>query len=61
MLFAKRDATDEEIEQALKDANAWSFIQNKMSKGLETYVGGAGGSLSGGQKQRIAVARAFLR
>jgi ATP-binding cassette subfamily B (MDR/TAP) protein 1 len=32
-----------------------------MKKGLDTYVGGAGGSLSGGQKQRIAVARAFLR
>jgi ATP-binding cassette subfamily B (MDR/TAP) protein 1 len=61
MLFAKRDATDEEIEQALRDANAWSFIRNKMKKGLDTYVGGAGGSLSGGQKQRIAVARAFLR
>lgn len=50
MLFAKRDATDDEIEQALKDANAWSFIKNKMSKGIETEVGGAGGSLSGGQK-----------
>jgi len=50
MLFAKRDATDEEIEQALKDANAWSFIQNKMKNKLETIVGGAGGSLSGGQK-----------
>lgn len=61
MLFSKRDATDEEIEQALKDANAWSFIRNKMKKGIHTEVGGAGGSLSGGQKQRIAVARAFLR
>lgn len=61
MKFAKRDATDEEIIQALKDANAWSFICNKMKNGLNTYVGGAGGSLSGGQKQRIAVARAFLR
>jgi ATP-binding cassette subfamily B (MDR/TAP) protein 1 len=61
MLYANRNATDEEIEQALKDANAWSFIKNKMKKGIHTYVGGAGGSLSGGQKQRIAVARAFLR
>jgi len=50
MLFAKRDATDEEIEQALKDANAWSFINNKMANKINTYVGGAGGSLSGGQK-----------
>ena len=61
MLFAKRDATDEEITQALKDANAWDFIKNKMKNGIETYVGGASGSLSGGQKQRLAVARAFLR
>ena len=50
MLFSNRHATDEEIEQALKDANAWSFIKNKMSKGIETEVGGSGGSLSGGQK-----------
>lgn len=48
MLFSKRDATDEEIEQALKDANAWSFIRNKMKKGIHTEVGGTGGSLSGG-------------
>ena len=61
MLFAKRDATDDEIEQALKDSNAWGFIKNKMKNGIHTFVGGAGGSLSGGQKQRIALARAFLR
>ena len=61
MLFSNKDATDSQIEQALKDANAWSFIKNKMKKGLDTPVGGAGGSLSGGQKQRIALARAFLR
>jgi ABC-type multidrug transport system fused ATPase/permease subunit len=37
MLFAKPDATDDEIEQALKDANAWDFIQKKMSeKGINT-------------------------
>ena len=48
MLFAKRDATDEEIEEALRDANAWSFITNKMADKLNTYVGGSTGSLSGG-------------
>lgn len=48
MRFAKRDATEEEIIQALKDANAWGFIQAKMKNGLETMVGGSGGSLSGG-------------
>lgn len=50
MLFAKRDATDEEITTALKDANAWGFIQAKMKNGIHTFVGGSGGSLSGGQK-----------
>jgi len=35
------------IEEALKSANAWDFIQ-KMDKGLDTIVGGSGGSLSGG-------------
>ena len=62
MLFAKPDATEEEIIQALKDANAWSFIQKKMgTTGIDTQVGGSGGQLSGGQKQRIAIARAFLK
>jgi ABC-type multidrug transport system fused ATPase/permease subunit len=32
-----------------------------MDKGLDTFVGGSGGSLSGGQKQRIAIARAFIK
>lgn len=51
MLFAKPDATDIEIEKALKDANAWDFIEDKMgSKGIDAQVGGAGSSLSGGQK-----------
>ena len=48
MLFAKPDATDEEIETALKDANAWDFIQSMTEKGLNTEVGGSGGQLSGG-------------
>lgn len=47
--------------EALKAANAWNFIQQKMSKGLDTVVGGAAGMLSGGQKQRIAIARAFIK
>jgi ABC-type multidrug transport system fused ATPase/permease subunit len=51
MLFAKPDATDEEIIDALKAANAWDFIKEKMSdKLLDTQVGAAGGQLSGGQK-----------
>jgi len=62
MRFAKSDATDEEIIEALKMANAWTFIQDKMGeKLLDTDVGAGGGQLSGGQKQRIAIARAFLK
>ena len=61
MLFAKPDASEAEIIEALKDANAWSFIKDKFSDGLETMVGSGGGQLSGGQKQRIAIARAFLK
>lgn len=62
MLFSKSDATEEEMINALKAANAWEFISKNMSeKGLDTMVGGSGGQLSGGQKQRIAIARAFLK
>jgi len=46
-LFSNPQATDKMIEEALKSANAWDFIQ-KMDKGLDTIVGGSGGSLSGG-------------
>ena len=61
MRFSKPDATKEEIVDALKAANAWGFIKNKLSQGLDTVVGASGGQLSGGQKQRIAIARAFLK
>ena len=62
MLYAKPDATDAEIIQALKAANAWTFISEKMSDTLlNGQVGTGGGLLSGGQKQRIAIARAFLK
>lgn len=62
LLFAKPDATDEEIVEALKAANAYDFILQKMGeKGIETNVGAGGSQLSGGQKQRIAIARAFLK
>jgi ABC-type multidrug transport system fused ATPase/permease subunit len=39
MYFAKPDATDKEIEEALKAANAWDFIQESMDKGIDTNVG----------------------
>ena len=42
MYFAKPDATDREIEEALKAANAWDFIKD-MEKGIDTLVGQSGG------------------
>lgn len=60
LLFGKEDATDEEITEALKKAEALDFI-NKLKDKLQTYVGVGGGQMSGGQKQRIAIARALLK
>jgi ATP-binding cassette, subfamily B, bacterial MsbA len=54
------NATEEQIIQAAKAANAWSFIE-KMPHGLETMIGDMGMKLSGGQRQRIAIARAILK
>ena len=52
--------SDEEIISALKDAEAYEFVEDLPEK-IETYVGNNGYSLSGGQKQRIALARTFIR
>ncbi len=60
ILFGKENATEEEIIDAAKQANAWEFIQT-FPEGLETAVGDRGVQLSGGQKQRIAIARAILK
>src|SRR5690606_4884023 len=56
----KDHATDEEIIEALKIANAWEFVRN-LPKGLETNIGDSGNKLSGGQKQRLSIARAVLK
>lgn len=58
--FGKVDATEEEIIEAAKKANAWVFIKD-FPQGLDTEVGDRGIQLSGGQKQRIAIARALLK
>lgn len=58
--LAKPDATDDEIEQAARAANAHHFIVNELHDGYQTEVGERGGRLSGGQRQRITIARAML-
>lgn len=58
--FGRPEATDSELIEAAKAANAWDFIQS-FPEGLETQVGDRGIQLSGGQKQRIAIARAILK
>lgn len=60
LLYGKPDATDEEIEKALKMANASKIIE-KLPQGIDTLVGSGGGQLSGGEKQRIALARALIK
>jgi len=58
--YGKTSATEEEIIQAAKEANAWEFIEG-FPEGLDTKVGDRGVQLSGGQRQRIAIARALLK
>jgi subfamily B ATP-binding cassette protein MsbA len=60
ILLGKQDATDEEIIEALKIANAYEFVKD-LPNGIETNIGDAGNKLSGGQKQRLSIARAVLK
>jgi len=58
--LGKQDATDKEIIEALKIANAFEFVKD-LPEGIYTNVGDSGNKLSGGQKQRLSIARAVLK
>lgn len=58
--WGNENATDEEIERALKSACAYDFV-SKMPQGLDTFIEQGGTNVSGGQKQRLCIARALLK
>ena len=58
--LGKDNASDDEVIEALKIANAWEFVK-KLPNGIETNIGDSGNKLSGGQKQRLSIARAVLK
>ncbi len=60
LLYAKEDATQEELEEACKKASIHDFIM-RQPKGYDTEVGNRGLKLSGGEKQRISIARVILK
>ena len=58
--IGRKDATDEEVIEAAKNANCHDFIMN-MENGYNTMIGENGSKLSGGQRQRLSIARALLK
>jgi len=58
--LGNQEATDEQIIDALKIANAYEFVKD-LPNGIDTNIGDAGNKLSGGQKQRLSIARAVLK
>ena len=60
LLYARPDASEEQLIEACKKANIYEFIE-KQDKGLDTEVGNRGLKLSGGEKQRISIARVLLK
>lgn len=58
--LSNKNASEEQIIDALKIANAWEFVKD-MPQGIHTNIGDSGGKLSGGQKQRLSIARAVLK
>ena len=60
MQYGNKEATDEEIWQALTTAQARDFVES-LPEGLDSWVEQGGGNFSGGQKQRLAIARALVK
>lgn len=60
ILYAREAATEEEIIEALREANCNEFVSN-MENGYDTFVGENGNKLSGGERQRLSIARAVLK
>ena len=60
ILMGKKDATEDELQQAIHAAHLDDFI-NTLENGIDTTIGERGASLSGGQRQRVAIARAMIK
>jgi len=60
LLIGNESASDEEIIEALKIANAWEFVKD-LPMTIDSNIGDSGNKLSGGQKQRLSIARAVLK
>ncbi|EAS19137.1 ABC transporter [Flavobacteria bacterium BBFL7] len=58
--LSDKNATEEQVINALKIANAWEFVKD-LPQGIHTNIGDSGNKLSGGQKQRLSIARAVLK
>jgi len=60
ILYSRPDASEEELEQAVKLSGAYEFIKN-LDKGFDTMIGERGVRLSGGERQKLSIARAILK
>lgn len=58
--YGNQDASREDVEEALRSAQAWEFVET-MPDGLDSYMDQGGANLSGGQRQRLSIARALVR